>query len=162
MFSCTIATGHLSERKPVPQYGVGQPCAGDSSNFANELTRQSDRFLGYARDTSEYRQGRHRAGKAAGLLAIEVSPDRSIQGGILSIYFRSIGFADNHWKALEAEIRAQLKNDAKIKDRTAYGEKYEIRGMVTGPTGQRAEIVTAWMILTGEEIPRIITAHPGG
>jgi hypothetical protein len=82
-------------------------------------------------------------------------------------FFQSIGFADDNWMVLEAEIRALLGNDAKIREKTEYGEKYEIRGTIAGPTGQRAEIVTAWIILTwiiltGEEISRFITAYPGG
>ena len=38
-------------------------------------------------------------------------------------FFRSIGFTDDNWKVLEAAIRALLGNDAKIKEKTEYGEK---------------------------------------
>lgn len=75
--------------------------------------------------------------------------------------FRSIGFTDDNWEALEAEIRLLLRNDAKIKEKTDDGQKYEIRGSIYGPTGRVAQIVTAWIILKGEEIPRFITAYPG-
>lgn len=76
-------------------------------------------------------------------------------------FFKSIGFTNDSRDVLEVEIRALLGNDATIKEKTEYGQKYEIRGTITGPTGQSAGIVTAWIILKGEEIPRFITAYPG-
>jgi hypothetical protein len=83
-------------------------------------------------------------------------------GRFKAAFFHSIGFTEDHWEVLEVEIRALLENDAKIREKTEYGQKYEIRGVISGPTGQKAEIVTAWIILQEEEIPRFITAYPGG
>lgn len=77
-------------------------------------------------------------------------------------FFQSIGFAGDNWEILESEIRRLLGGGAIPKEKTEYGQKYEIRGAIFGPSGQRAEIVTAWIILNGEDIPRFITAYPGG
>ena len=77
-------------------------------------------------------------------------------------FFRSMGFSSDNWLSLSDGFRAQLRNDAKIKEKTDYGQKFEIRGVLTGPSGKTGEIVTAWIVLTGEEIPRFITAYPGG
>ena len=38
---------------------------------------------------------------------------------------------------------------------------FEVKGSITGPADRSAEIVTAWIILKGESIPRFITAYPG-
>ena len=46
--------------------------------------------------------------------------------------------------------------------RTDYGEKYSIRATVVGPSGQSAEVVSVWVIRTGEDIPRFVTAYPEG
>jgi hypothetical protein len=43
---------------------------------------------------------------------------------------------------------------------TEYGIKYEIRGVITGPSGLSVELVTAWIILKDETYPRFITAYP--
>jgi hypothetical protein len=62
---------------------------------------------------------------------------------------------------MEETLRSLLKGDAQEKDVTEYGNKYEIRGIITGPSGLSVEIVTVWIILKGENHPRFITAYPG-
>ena len=37
-----------------------------------------------------------------------------------------------------------------------YGQKYVVRSMLKGPSGQ------VWIILVGERVPRFVTAFPGG
>lgn len=76
-------------------------------------------------------------------------------------FFRALGFTDGNWEVLEAEIRALLRNDARIMEKTEFGQKYEIRGTISGTAGQKTRIVTAWIILEDEEVPRFITAYPG-
>ncbi len=44
---------------------------------------------------------------------------------------------------------------------SVFGQKHEIRGIVQGPSGETALVVTVWIILTGETRPRFVTAHPG-
>ena len=90
-----------------------------------------------------------------------LSPSHPV-GRFKAEFFKSIGYTDDNWLSLETEIRALLRNDATIKEKTKYGQKYEGRGIVTGPGGLKAEIVTAWVVLKDEEIPRFITAYPGG
>ena len=43
-----------------------------------------------------------------------------------------------------------------------YGQKYLVRGILKGPSGKAAEVVTVWIILSGEGVPRFVTAFPGG
>lgn len=77
-------------------------------------------------------------------------------------FFYSLGFTAEDWRKLEEQIRRLLENDPVEKEKTDYGQKFEVRGIITGPDGQRAEIVTAWIVLSDEQIPRFITAYPGG
>lgn len=44
---------------------------------------------------------------------------------------------------------------------SAFGQKYKVRGILEGPSGGRAEIVTVWIVLDGEAAPRLVTAFPG-
>lgn len=76
-------------------------------------------------------------------------------------FFQSLGFTAGNWRALEIQIRGILANEAVEKEHTEYGQKYEIRANITGPAGHRAEIVTVWIVLKNEQIPRLITAYPG-
>jgi hypothetical protein len=43
---------------------------------------------------------------------------------------------------------------------TEYGIKYSISGSITGPNGRSANVVSVWIILTGEDVPRFVTAYP--
>ena len=76
-------------------------------------------------------------------------------------FFRSLGFERTDWRALKVEILSMLDNEAKEKERTEYGQKYEVRGTIQGPSGKRADLVSVWIILEGEDFPRFITAYPG-
>jgi hypothetical protein len=82
-------------------------------------------------------------------------------GKFKAMYFRSLGYTSENWEYLEADIRTILDNPAQVKEQTKYGQKFEVRGCITGPANRTVEIVTAWMILNDETIPRFITAYPG-
>ncbi len=82
-------------------------------------------------------------------------------GRFKGVFFRALGYTDGDWERLEADIRSILTNDATVREQTEYGQKLEVRGSITGPAERDAEIVTAWIVLKGESIPRFITAYPG-
>ena len=76
------------------------------------------------------------------------------------MFFRSLGYDQDNWNLLETNIRSLLKGEAEEIDVTEYGTKYQLIGAVTGPNGRSANIVTLWIILTGEDAPRFVTAYP--
>ena len=51
---------------------------------------------------------------------------------------------------------------ARFGQATEYGQKYEVHGILTGPAGKVVELVSVWIILEGDDLPRFITAFPGG
>ena len=64
---------------------------------------------------------------------------------------------------LEADLLdLAVSGDARIGQKTEYGKKYEVRGRLEGPSGKSAEVVSVWIVLEDEEIPRFVTAFPGG
>ena len=78
-------------------------------------------------------------------------------------FFASLGYTQGNWKQFEADLRRQhLPKDAVLHRETSYGKKYEIRGRIGGPAGKTREIISVWIILVGEDIPRFVTAYPGG
>ena len=77
-------------------------------------------------------------------------------------FFGALGYAKDDWQRLASDIRAMpVTQDASIGQRSAFGEKFEVRGTLLGPAGVRAPIVTVWIILAGEHAPRFVTAFPG-
>jgi hypothetical protein len=81
-------------------------------------------------------------------------------GRYKSTFFRSLGYSPDQWHVLERDLRTVLSNDAEFVGATEYGEKFTIRGTLSGPGGRVAGIVTVWIILTGETAPRFVTAYP--
>lgn len=77
-------------------------------------------------------------------------------------FFESLGYLADNWERLEADIRDLIAvAEARPSEKTEYGQKYEVRGTITGPNGRSAEVVTVWIVLTGEDVPRFITAYSG-
>jgi hypothetical protein len=88
-----------------------------------------------------------------------LSPNHSI-GRYQAAFVRSLGYDQDSWETLESDFRSLLTGDAKLIEVTEYGRKYRILGSITGPNGRSANIVTVWIILAGEDVPRFVTAYP--
>lgn len=82
-------------------------------------------------------------------------------GRFKSTFFRALGFEANGHSGLEAALRALLSGEAELVGASEFGTKYVVRGLLQGPGGQVATVVTVWIILTGEAVPRFVTAYPG-
>ncbi len=77
-------------------------------------------------------------------------------------FFESLGYSTENWEQIETDIRDLIAvAEARPGEKTGYGQKYEVRGAMTGPNGRSAEVVTVWIVLTGEDVPRFITAYTG-
>ena len=77
-------------------------------------------------------------------------------------FFASLGFTRAIWPTLQsALLKLGRDGDAEVAAASVFGQKYEIRGIIQGPSGETALVVTVWIILTGETLPRFVTAHPG-
>lgn len=77
-------------------------------------------------------------------------------------FFESLGYLADNWERLEADIRDLIAAaEARPSEKTEYGAKFEVQGTITGPNGRSAEVLTVWIILTGEDVPRFITAYSG-
>jgi hypothetical protein len=61
---------------------------------------------------------------------------------------------------LASDLLAFAAGEAQAVGETEFGTKYEIRGEITGPAGRSAAIVTAWIVLKGEEVARFVSAYP--
>jgi hypothetical protein len=77
-------------------------------------------------------------------------------------FFSGLGYTSEDWQRLESDLRNLVSSeDAVPGQESPYGQKYEVRGPLTGPSGATSEIVTVWIVLAGGDAPRFITAFPG-
>jgi hypothetical protein len=83
-------------------------------------------------------------------------------GRFKAAFFGSLGYTRNQWQRLRQDL-LQLGQSGTVEQgqESAFGQKYEVRGILEGPSGGRADIVTVWIVLNGEESPRFVTAFPG-
>lgn len=91
-----------------------------------------------------------------------LSPEHPV-GRHKARFFSALGFECAAWPALHGTLlEVAREGDASEGDASLYGRKYEVHGTIQGPAGRTAEIVTVWITLVGEDIPRFVTAYPGG
>ncbi len=77
-------------------------------------------------------------------------------------FFTGLGYTRANWRRLETDLRGlAATGDAQPGQPSPYGQKYEIRGTLKGPSGKSAEVLTVWIILVGGDVPQFVTAFPG-
>ena len=91
-----------------------------------------------------------------------LSPSHPV-GRFKAAFFAALGYSQENWQQFEVDLRRQHLPKSVVRGReTSYGKKYEIHGRIEGPAGRAEEIVSVWIVLADEEIPRFVTAYPGG
>lgn len=88
-----------------------------------------------------------------------LSPTHPI-GRYKAAFFRSRGYEQGSWETLASDIRSLLSTSATLLETSEFGTKYLISGNITGPNGHAFGIATVWIILDGEDAPRLVTAYP--
>ena len=84
-------------------------------------------------------------------------------GRFKATFFLALGYSPDGWRELEADLRSQhLSRDVVREEQTPYGQKYVIRATLVGPAGSSADVVSVWVVRTGEGFPRFVTAYPEG
>ena len=78
-------------------------------------------------------------------------------------FFLALGYSATDSERLDADLRQHLRSAVVARvEGTPYGQKYAVRGILRGPSGREAELVSVWIVLEGEEFPRFVTAFLGG
>jgi hypothetical protein len=76
-------------------------------------------------------------------------------------FFMQFGFDPSRWGELAIALKQHaISNDVTREERTIFGTRYVIEGLLTAPDGRRLNVRTAWFIDEGGEVPRFVTAHP--
>jgi len=77
-------------------------------------------------------------------------------------FFASLGYTSANWRRLDENLRdLAVSGDTELGKDSPYGQKYEVRGTLKGPSGKSAEVLTVWIILYGGDVPQFVTAFPG-
>lgn len=99
------------------------------------------------------------AGKLRGYILSSTHP----VGRFKAAVFRRLGYSDDDWEAFERDLRNLItQEDVAELMESQYGKKYVVEGSLSGPSGNAIQVVTVWVILKGENVPRFVTAYPGG
>jgi Domain of unknown function (DUF6883) len=79
-------------------------------------------------------------------------------------FFESLGFSIEEPERLMAALRALAENGDVVENaHSVHGEKYVVEGWLSAHTEEsRHRLVrTVWIIDSGHEAPRLVTAYPG-
>lgn len=77
-------------------------------------------------------------------------------------FFAALGFTRSEWPLLEqALLDLAVRGNSERGQASPFGQKYAVRGDIQGPSGREAEVVSIWIVLVGEDVPRFVTAYPG-
>jgi hypothetical protein len=88
------------------------------------------------------------------LLTHRVEDDKS---GFLAL----AGYSPANPERLETDLRNLLeKRKSRFVETTDYGDKFEIRGTLTGPNGRRLRVATIWMKEAATGLTKFITLCP--
>jgi hypothetical protein len=76
-------------------------------------------------------------------------------------YFRALGYSERNLVRLkEAVIAVAVTGEVAESISTPFGMKYVIDGDLDAPAGIRARVRTVWILESGEDLPRFVTAYP--
>lgn len=83
-------------------------------------------------------------------------------GRFKATFFTRLGYSPDEWEKLRDHLLLHAREGEVIdSETTPFGQKHRVRGRLTGPGGKVTTVVAVWLILSGEDFPRLITAFPG-
>ena len=83
------------------------------------------------------------------------------EGGGKAEFFTQFGFVPEEWEVLRRALLTHAKTcPVSSIAQSPYGMKYRIDGPLLCPNGRSPLIRVVWIIDTGADAPRLVTAHP--
>ena len=70
------------------------------------------------------------------------------------------GYTLAHADKLLADLRGLLDREAEFIHTTEYGDKYRIRGTLTGPSGRQLRVASVWMTEAATRRTKFVTLYP--
>ena len=95
--------------------------------------------------------------KVRGYLLREDHPE----GGSKADFLKKFGFSDGDWRGLQTALYLHASSALVLRERSnPHGTKYEIAGDLQSPNGRNPEVLTVWIIETGDSSPAFVTLNP--
>ena len=83
-------------------------------------------------------------------------------GRFKAVVFGALGYTQDHWEVLRSDLLSMAAtNSAVLGQLSPCGQKYEVSGILMGPSGRSGKFVSAWIVPVGDETPRLVTVLPG-
>ncbi len=70
------------------------------------------------------------------------------------------GYTLAHADKLLEDLRSLLHGEAELVQATEYGDKYRIRGTLTGPNGRQLRVASIWMTEEATGRTKFVTLYP--
>jgi len=71
-----------------------------------------------------------------------------------------LGYNQSNYRDLIENIKRNLANSpARFKGSIEHGDLYEVRMMLEGPNGKKANVVTGWIIRPGSDLVQLVTIY---
>jgi hypothetical protein len=79
-----------------------------------------------------------------------------------SNFFRAFGYSEANRNKLHSDLMGIARNNAKnLRQRTIYGDEYEMIGAVITPNGREITIKSGWIVDDDRpDLLRFVTAYP--
>lgn len=92
-----------------------------------------------------------------------LSPTHPI-GQYKAEFFQALGYHQLIWRTLERDIRGLLAAERRLSHAgdTGHGVKYTVSGLLAGPNGRTARVLTVWIVDPVHNVLRFVTAYPEG
>ena len=95
--------------------------------------------------------------KISGYLMNTAHPD----GVSKARFFRSRGYREDDWETIADDLRRHgRENEVAGVAESPYGTRYVVEGPLQTPGGDSVLMITVWIIETGKDAPRLVTAYP--
>lgn len=89
-----------------------------------------------------------------------LNPAHPDNGGKAAL-FEALGFRREEWQTLAKALQTLATRDEVAQSTDSpHGRKYVILGRIESPGGKAAIVQTIWIVDTGLEVARLVTAYP--
>jgi hypothetical protein len=90
-----------------------------------------------------------------------LSPTHPV-GRFKAVVFQALGYKAEDWETLRNDLLALAQVQEAVPGQSStFGQKYEVSGTLRGPNGREAKFTSVWLVTSGGEAPRFVTAFPG-
>jgi hypothetical protein len=88
-----------------------------------------------------------------------LSPTHPV-GRFKAVVFEAVGYRRSTWMALQTDLRRIAWLAASGSIPTPFGQRYRVHAILRGPSGRNLAVTVVWLVRSGEQFPRLVTAMP--